>query len=147
MRRIQVDLDRVDCDPDGVGVGRSLGWGREAVETLRMRADILNSSDRVLLKMYLEGGSKASEIARLAGVSETTVGRRIRRLIKRLMDGRYVTCVRNRKKLSRLDLGVARDRFIEGLSLPQMAAKRGTNIYQVRKSLAKIRGVLAKSEG
>ena len=62
MRRIQVDLDRVDCDPDGVGVGRSLGWGREAVETLRMRADILNSSDRVLLKMYLLGSHKSKII-------------------------------------------------------------------------------------
>ena len=43
---------------------------------------------------------------------------------------------------SKLNLAIAKDRLIEGLSERQIAAKRRTTVYRVRKGLLKIRLLL-----
>ena len=108
------------------------------IDLLRARADILTGKDRALMKMYLENGSTISHIAQLMSINEATVCRRIHRLTKRLLDGEFITCLRNKNQLSRLELNVARDYFLEGLSQNKIALKRKTTIYMVRKGLKNI---------
>ncbi len=156
MARIRLNLDRVGRsngpdgdgpDGDGSGGGGALAgqWGdcrlglAEQIDVLRRRAAFLSGPNGAILKMYLENGSTFAEIARVAGVSETTVARRIRRCTRRLIEGRFPGCVRQGDSLSRIESAIARDAFLEGLSQRRIAVKRGMSIYQVRKILGKIR--------
>ncbi len=111
-------------------------------EVLRRRVELLGGKDRVLMKMYLENGSSFRQLARLSGVSPSTVGRRVRRIVRRLMRGRYIKCVRNRDRFSEEELDVARDLYMWGLSMKRIAAKRGLTYYAVRKTVKRIEGIL-----
>ena len=153
MSRVRGNLDRIawgdQRGPGGVGfavdghlAGRGLHLAAEEVELLRRRAEILSPADRALVLMYLERGSRFSEIAHVAGLNEVSVGRRIHKLVGRLMDGQYITCVRHRAVLGTLNVAIAKDRLIEGLSVRRIAAKRRTTNYRVRRGLVQIRLLL-----
>ena len=142
MKRVQVDLRRIASKGDEGG-GDSVG-GRfvDEVDLLRMRSDILGRADRAFLRMYLEKGSRITEIAQMVGISEAAVARRIKKLTKRLLDGRYVACMRNRDKLCRLDRHIAKDYLIEGLSMEKIAARRRVTVYRVRQAVGAINDLL-----
>ena len=108
------------------------------MDLLRARADILTGKDRALMQMYLESGLTFGRIARLLGINEANVARRIRRLTCHLLDSEYIACLRNRGRFSLMERTVAKDYFIEGLSQKKIAQKRDITVYQVRKSLRKI---------
>lgn len=112
---------------------------RDRIELLRSRIGLLGGKDRLLMTMYLNNGNTFYQIAKLAGVNETTVARRVRRITKRLIDGEYITCLRNRRKFTRAEIDVARDYFLAGLSIKKIAEKRSTSIYGVRQTLKKVR--------
>ena len=116
---------------------RALQRGR--MDLLRARLELLSGKDKVLMTLYVENGSSFRQIARLRGVSETSIARRIRQLTGRLTDGEFVRCVRSRDKLSRRQMGIARDAFLTGLSLRRIAGKRDMSIYAVRRELRDIR--------
>jgi hypothetical protein len=152
LGRVRLNLDRAgrrgEGDPADVPVagggpagGPSLHLAEE-VQLLQRRAEILNVADRTLVLMYLEKGSCFSEIARIAGLNEANVARRIHKLIARLLDGKYITCLRHRAVLGKLNLAIAKDRLIGGLSVRQIAARRRTTVYRVRRGLLKIRLLL-----
>lgn len=119
---------------------------RGRMELLRSRLGLLAGRDRVLMTMYIVNGNSFRQIARLRGVSETSVARRIHRLVERLTDGEFLRCVRNRDKLSRRQMAIARDYFLTGLSIKQVAEKRGVSLYAVRKELADIRNLIREAE-
>jgi len=108
------------------------------IDILRARAGILSHRDRALMQMYLEGGYSFIKMARLTGVNEGTIGRRIRKLIPRLLDSEYITCIRHRNRFSSLEQTIAKDYFVEGLSQKKIAQKRNVSLYQVRKGLRKV---------
>jgi hypothetical protein len=62
---------------------------------------------------------------------------------KRLMNGEYITCLRNRDKFDKNELDIAKDYFLEGLSMKKIAKKRDSTYYHVRKTLKKIQGLIA----
>jgi predicted DNA-binding protein YlxM (UPF0122 family) len=119
---------------------------RDQIDLLRSRLNLLNGKDKVMMTMYLENGNSFRQIARLTGVSEARIARRIRGLTKRLIDGQYIVCLRNRNKLTGYQMTIARDYFLTGLSIKKIAAKRHESIYNVRKLLRKISSVLKNSE-
>jgi predicted DNA-binding protein YlxM (UPF0122 family) len=79
-------------------------------------------------------------------VSESTIARRIHKLTRRLIDGKYMTCLRNREKFTRREMDIAADYFLRGLSLKKIAAKRGWSYYSVYESMKKIRGFVESEE-
>jgi len=118
---------------------------RDQIETIRRRVELLEGQDRALMTMYLENGNSLRQIAQLLGVNQGTVGRRIQRLTKRLLNSEYLICRRNRERFSKAELKVARDYFAAGLSIRKVAARRGYSYYRVRKIVMKIRDI-ARSE-
>ncbi len=110
---------------------------RERMDLLDLRANLLNSQDRTLLQMHLEAGRNFHEIARLTGLSPSTVCRRIHRMIHRLSDRTYTVCLRNQRHFSRVELDVIRDRFVRGLSLACIRRRHGLGHRRVRRILAK----------
>ena len=111
---------------------------RDRIDLLRSRVSLLTGRDKLLMTMYLENGNTFRQMARLAGVNEASIARRIHKVTKRLIDGEYITCLRNRDKFTGAELAVAKDYLLLGLSQRKIALKRNCSTYQVHKILKKI---------
>jgi predicted DNA-binding protein YlxM (UPF0122 family) len=111
----------------------------DTLDLLRKRVGLLAGKDKVLMTMYLENGASFRQLAKLAGVSEATIARRIRRLTDRLTNGGYITCLRTRVKFSEAELSIAKDYFLTGLSTRKIAASRHCTRYNVRKTIKRIK--------
>ena len=103
------------------------------MELLWHRAELLRGLDRVLIDMYVNNGNSFRQLARLAGVNEANVGRRIKRIIKRLVEGKYIVCLRNREKFSREELETAKEYFLRGTSMRKIAERSGKKYCYVRR--------------
>ena len=105
---------------------------RDIREALRSRVALLAGRDRALATMYLEGGSSFAQIAQLTGLRRSSVARRIRRIMERLHDETYLTCVRQRSRFTEQELEIIRDHFVRGLSVRQIARERSLSYYRVQ---------------
>ena len=89
MAKVQLDLKKINAaaggDKSDVSLGNSLY--ANMAELLANRAEILTGKDRDLVMMYLEKGCSMAPLARIAGVSESTIARRIHKLMARLLNG------------------------------------------------------------
>ena len=111
---------------------------RDRIDMLKSRVELLTGKDRLLMTMYLRNGNTFYQMARLTGVNEANVARRIYRVTKRLIDGEYITCLRNRDKFTEEEMDVAKDYFLRGISIRKIASRRKLSYYRVRESLKKI---------
>ena len=119
---------------------------RDRIELLRSRINLLVGEDRLLMTMYLDNGNSFRQLARLAGVKEARIARRIHKIIKRLTDSEYIRCLRNRDKFSRAELNISKDYFLLGLSISKIACKRRYTYYRIRKALKKIRQLIKTAD-
>ena len=110
---------------------------RARVDLLDLRANLLSSPDRTLLQMHLEAGRNFHEIARLTGLSPSTVCRRIHRMIHRLSDPTYTNCLRHQRHFSRMELEVIRDHFVRGLSLACIRRRHTLGHRRIRRIIVK----------
>ena len=138
MKRIHVNIPEDTQDVKGCRRG--------GIDLLRRRLNLLAGTDKVLMTMYVEHENSFRQIARVCGVSESLVARRINGILSRLTDGQYIACLRNRDKLSKWQLAVAKDYFLLGLSMRQIAAKRRRSYYRVREALVEIPNIVTSSE-
>ncbi len=115
---------------------------RDQMEILRSRLGLLSGADKVLMTMYVQNGNSFRQIARVRGVSETSVARRVHKIARRLTDGQYISCLRNRAKLTPDQMAIAKDFFLTGLAMSRIAAKRSLSVHLVRKTLRKIRDLV-----
>ena len=112
---------------------------RDVTELLRTRAHLLVGVDRTLLDLYIERGSNFHQMAQLAGLSATSVARRIRRIIRRLTGGIYPLCLSQRSQFCELELAIVRDHFVRGLSMARISRNRNISLYRVRATVRKAR--------
>jgi predicted DNA-binding protein YlxM (UPF0122 family) len=119
---------------------------RDRVDLLRSRLDMLSGRDKVLMTMYLENGNSFRQMARLSGINETSIARRIHKLTEQLIDSEYITCLRNRNKFTGRQMAIARDYFLRGLSIKRIAAKRHSTYYRVQQTLKRIQDILKNSK-
>lgn len=130
-------------DFQSVADGSTACFGRQVyadrIDVIRSRARLLVGRDRAIMIMYLERGNSIAQIARVAGVTEAVISRRVRRLMGRLIDNDFIVCLRHKKLFNRMELNVAKDFYLVGLSQSTIAVERDISVYRVRKVLAKIR--------
>jgi len=112
---------------------------RERVELLTRRICLLTGTDRILMTMYLVNGNTFYQMAKLSGISQSTIARRIHKVTKKLIDGEYITCLRNRDKFDENELKIAKDYFLIGKSIKQIAAKYKITYYKAHKIIIKLR--------
>ncbi len=126
---------------DGDEAGAVCGTVQErgAIEVLRMRAHLLAGEDRALLEAYLEHGSSFRQIGRLMGLDPRNVGRKVRRIVRRLTDDTYEVCLGNRDEFNGRELALIKDHFVGGLSERRISRHRGVPRYTVRAILQKAR--------
>lgn len=111
---------------------------RDRIDLLRSRIALLTGKDRLLMTMYLDNANTFRQMARLAGVNEANIARRIHKIIKRLIDGEYITCLRNREIFSNAEMVIAKQYLLLGWSIRKIASEQGCSYYYARKSLKKI---------
>jgi predicted DNA-binding protein YlxM (UPF0122 family) len=112
---------------------------RDRVNLIRQRLSILSGEDKVLMTMYWENGNSLRQISKLAGVSRATIARRINKLTERLIEGKYITCLRYRDRFTVREMAIAKDHFLVGISMKKIAEKRHLSFYHVRQTLEKIK--------
>lgn len=117
------------------------------VDLLRARTVWLQGKDKLLMKMYLDNGSTFRQMARLAGVNETTVARRIYKIVKRLLDAHYLAALRHSEEFSLMQMEIVQDYFIRGLTKSQIAAEYGCSRYHIDKTLLKVQSLSEKKKG
>ena len=112
---------------------------RDRLDLLRRRISLLTGKDRVLMTMYVENGNSFRQISKLTGINESNIARRIYKTTKRLLDGYFILCLRNRDRLTSAELKIAKDYFLDGLSMTRISEKRCISYYSVRKAVKKIK--------
>jgi hypothetical protein len=126
-------------DDERIVGARETARKRDAVEVFRMRAHLLTGEDRAMLEMHLEHGNSFRQIGRLMGLDSRNVGRRIRRITRRLADGTYSICLSNRDDFNGHELALIKDYFVLGLSERGISRKRAVTLYRVKTTLRKAR--------
>jgi predicted DNA-binding protein YlxM (UPF0122 family) len=111
---------------------------KDRIDLLRSRVGLLTGKDRALMKIYLENSGTFRQMARIANVNEANIARRIHKLVCRLLDGQYITCLRNRDKFTQEQIEMARDYFVDGLPMGEIADRHETTYYEMRKTMKKI---------
>ncbi|MEA3226063.1 MAG: hypothetical protein U9Q07_08940 [Planctomycetota bacterium] len=119
---------------------------RDQVEVLRGRLYLLDGREKVMMVMHVENGSSFRQIARLVGLCESTVARKIHTLSRRLIDSEYIACLRNRNNLTKTQMAVARDYFLKGLSKREIAQKKRWSRYKVGRTVDEIRGIVGRAQ-
>ena len=142
MRKINFNIDLVESKDRSSGALSEVSVFADEIDLLRSRAHILNGKDRALMKMYFEKGSSFRQIAKLAGVNEVTISRRVHKLTRRLVNSEYISFVRNRRLFNSQEQAIARDHYVMGLGQKQIAEKRNTSVYRVRKVQEKIQRLI-----
>jgi predicted DNA-binding protein YlxM (UPF0122 family) len=138
MAKVHIDLSTLPARQTLSEQQGSSAVYAQLIDLLRARVSILSGKDRVLMQMYLESGLTFGRMARVAGVNEATIARRIHKLTCLLLDSEYITCLRNRRRFSSLELLIARDHYFDDLGHKKIAKRRNVTVYQVRKTLRKI---------
>ena len=111
---------------------------RDSIDLLRSRINLLAGKDKLLMTMYLENGNSFMQLAQLAGVDIGCMSRRIRKVIRRLTEGEYIICLRNREKFTSTEMAIAKDYFLRGLSLKKISEEHQCTFYSVRKTMQEI---------
>ena len=143
MAKVQLDLEKFSAAGGGEESGVSFGSDLYAnlTELLADRAEILSGKDRDLMLMYLEKGCSMGPLARIAGVSESTMARRIHKLIAQLLNGGYIVCLRNCGRFTKGELAIAKDYFLHSRTIASIVARRKVTKYLVRKTMQKVRDI------
>ena len=126
---------------------RPLEEFEDRLDIIRSRAGLLTGTDKTLMQVYLDNSGTFRQMSRIAGVNEANVARRIHKLIRRLLDGQYITCLRNRKNLTDEQVEIARDYFVEGLPMREIARRHEISRYAVRKAMKKMQQLTCVAEG
>jgi predicted DNA-binding protein YlxM (UPF0122 family) len=128
---------------EGAGEKGVKGKDGERIDILRSRVGLLGGKDRAIMEIYLAHAGTFRQMARLAGVNEATIARRIHKLVRRLLDGQYITCLKNSSKLSSEQIEISRDYFVAGLPMNEIAQRREIPYYRVRMTMQKIQKLTA----
>lgn len=118
---------------------------RDEIELLRSRVKLLAGKDRLLVTMYLDNNNSFRQMGRLAGVNDTSIARRIDKIIKRLIEGKYIICLRNRYKFTTTEMTIAKEYFLLGFSMKKIAKKRCWSYYRVRETIKRIQQCIKDS--
>ncbi len=111
---------------------------RDRIELLHSRINLLKGKDKLLMTMYLDNSNSFRQMSRLSGLDETIISRRISKIIERLIEGKYIICLRNRDRFTAAEMAIAKEYFLLGFSMRKIAAKRRWTRYQVNKTIKKI---------
>ena len=111
------------------------------VDLLRARTAWLRGKDKVLMRMYLDNGNTFRQMARVAGVNESTIARRIYKIVQRLLDAHYLVALRHSDEFSLLQMEIVQDYFVRGKTRAQISRQYDRSRYYINKTLLKVQAL------
>ena len=111
----------------------------EHLNTIRNRFYLLDRRDRMIMSMYFDKGLSFRQIALLLNTTTSRISRRIRKIIFELTKGKFIFCLKKREIFTRSEMEIAKDYFVSGLSIKQIAEKKNTSFYHIRELLKELR--------
>ena len=118
----------------------------ERLNAIRNRFYLLEKKDRMIMSLYLDKDLSFRQIALLLKNSPSSISRRIRKIAFELTKGKYILCLNVRHILTRREMEIAKDYFIAGLSIKQIAEKNETSFYHIREQLNDIHHTISKTQ-
>ena len=110
----------------------------ERDELVRLRLNWLKPQDRGLLDMYLNQNVSLSQLSQVSGLSRSTVRRRLRDQMDRLLSEDYARILRQRDILPDDFLAAAYDRLLLGLGYRRIAERQKMTEWQARRLVQRI---------
>jgi len=133
---------------ESICTGRSLPRDPEIIAG---RAELLCSRDRELVEATLVRGQSVASVARIMGVSQKTLGRKVRGLASRLISCGFLDTARALPYLNSDEAEIAQMRYCQGVSARRLAREHGVSGYVMRRRLdvigAKISAICRMVQG
>ncbi|MBC8378640.1 MAG: hypothetical protein H8E62_05650 [Planctomycetes bacterium] len=107
----------------------------EIIDIARLRSELLSGEDKALVQMIFEKGSSFTEIAKLTGQHPSSIARRFRDLLQKLLTKELLALLRNQAGFKPVDITICRDYFLQGLPKRMIARKLNVSDYRIRKVL------------
>jgi hypothetical protein len=112
---------------------------RDIISLIKKRVHLLSGRDRLIMNMYLDDRITFGQMGRLLGVDPANVGRRVHRITQKLTGGEYIQCLKSRDRFTPDELAIARQHFLLGTSIRQIASDRSQSYYQTQQIVLRIK--------
>jgi len=126
-----------------VDEGRKASDVRDLYETVLVRAKFLDPRDRALLDQVLGRGVRPYEVAKVAELSTRAVQRRVRLLIRRLLDPGVEYVIRHYHQWPRDVADVAIAVWVKRWSMRRTADHFDLSLHRVRQHVEATRGLIS----
>jgi DNA-binding MarR family transcriptional regulator len=91
-----------------------------------------------MMELYLIKGCSVRQLAGLTGMSRQRVTRWLERLTGRLMDDKYLNIYQDRESRSKLQMAIAYEHYLLGLSVRSIAEKLKVSRVTVGKTIREL---------
>ncbi len=115
---------------------------KEDMNLVRLRSDLLCREDKALIQMIFEKGSSFIEIAELTGQNPSSINRRFRALLQKLLAKEPISLLHHQNAFDPLDISICRDYYLQGLPQRTISHKLNVSLYRVRRVLRTVRYLL-----
>ncbi|TVQ60364.1 MAG: hypothetical protein EA379_08205 [Phycisphaerales bacterium] len=119
---------------------------RRLSETVLARAEHLDAEEASLIRAVYGQGLSVVEVARLRGEPARALRRRVRRIVARLLTGRFAYVARRRSSFTPTRRRVAEACVLRGMSLREASASLGISFHCVRRHMEAV-NALSEQEG
>jgi hypothetical protein len=99
---------------------------------LSTRVDMLPDKQRTFVRLFL-GTQKYRPIAKMAGVNEVTIARRLKRIAEQISSNNFIAALSQENNLSPEKMEILKDYFVTDLPMIRIAKNRNLSCYMVRK--------------
>lgn len=111
------------------------------IERICRRSDWLNSRDKALVQMIFEQGGTFDQVARLTGQNPSTVSRRCRRVLRKLIAKELTALLRRHSGLTGTVIRIVQEYYLYGRTQRSIARSLNVSHYRVRQVLDAVRTV------
>ena len=119
----------------------------EIINIARLRSELLSGEDKALMQMIFEKGSSFAEIAKLTGQNPSSIARRFRGLVQKLLTKELLALLRHQQVFDSVDVSICRDYFLQGLPQRIIARKLNVSSYRIRRALKTLQYSFYDSKG
>ncbi len=102
------------------------------------RAELLGEDERDLIEAVFVRSQSSGSLARMMGVTESTIHRRVHRLCRRMTSNTFLDAARALPYLSQQDAILAKMRYCQGLSQRQLCRRLGLSYHALRRRLDQV---------
>lgn len=109
-------------------------------EAFTTRVEIL-SAEQVTLVRFFRNTPNYRVIAKMAGVNEATIARRLKKIARHICRDNFPAALSKNSNLTPEEMEILKDHFVNGLSIRTIAKNKNLSFYSVRKTIRQMRNL------